>query len=45
MDTADLCTRSLTEVAALIERRELSSVELTRAVLARIDQLAGELHS
>jgi amidase len=45
MDTAELCTRSLTEVAALVERREVSSVELTRAVLARIERLDGELHS
>jgi amidase len=45
MSVADLCTQSLTEVAALIERRELSPVELTRAVLDRIDRLDGQLHS
>jgi amidase len=45
MPVADLCTKSLTEVAELIERRELSPVELTRAVLERIEQLDAQLHS
>jgi amidase len=44
MDVAALCTGSLTEVAALIERREVSPVELTNAMLARIERLDGTLH-
>jgi amidase len=45
MNTSELCTKSLTEVAALIERRALSPVELVRATLERIDRLDGTLHS
>lgn len=44
MDT-DMCYRTLTEVAAQLRRKELSSVELTRAVLARIERLDSQLHS
>jgi amidase len=45
MDVAELCTSSLMEVAALIERRDVSPVELTEAMLARIDSLDRTLHS
>ena len=45
MNADELCTAGLTEVAALIARREVSPVELTRAVLARIERLDGALHS
>jgi amidase len=45
LDVDALCTKSLKEVAALIERREVSSVELTQAMLARIERLDGTLHS
>jgi amidase len=45
MSTAELCTKSLTEIAALLERRALSPVELTRATLERIEQLDGSLHA
>lgn len=38
------CTRTLTEVSALIEKREVSPVALTRAMLDRIAALDGELH-
>jgi amidase len=42
---ADLCYRTLTEAAGLLRRREISPVELTRAVLARIERLEPQLHS
>ena len=45
MDLADVCTGSLLDAAALIERREVSPVELTRAMLARIERLDPHLHS
>ena len=45
MDTGELCTRSLSEVAALIERREVSPVELTTAMLTRIERLDPTLHA
>ena len=41
----DLAYLSLTEVATLVEKRELSPVELTRRLLQRIDALDGRLHS
>jgi amidase len=41
----ELCYQSLTEVAALLRRREISPVELTRAVLTRIEHLDLRLHS
>ncbi len=41
---ADVCYATLTETAALLRRRELSPVELTRAVLARIERVDPELH-
>jgi aspartyl-tRNA(Asn)/glutamyl-tRNA(Gln) amidotransferase subunit A len=39
MTDADLCYTPATELAALIRTRKLSPVELTRAVLARIERL------
>jgi amidase len=42
---SDLLTRSLVEVAGLIQRREVSPVELTGAMLDRIEALDSELHS
>src|SRR5438477_125616 len=39
MSDADLCYTSATELAALIRAKKLSPVELTRAVLARIERL------
>lgn len=41
----ELCRKSLAEVAGLLRRRELSSEELTRAVLDRIAALDVRLHS
>ena len=41
----DLCNATLTDVAALLRRREMSPVELTRAMLERIGRLDGQLHS
>jgi fatty acid amide hydrolase len=41
----DPCTLPATELAALLQRRELSSVELTRAHLARIDARDGALRA
>ena len=43
MNTTDLCFTSAVELAQLIRRRALSPVELTRAVLDRIERLNGRL--
>ncbi|MGH7262745.1 MAG: amidase, partial [Candidatus Rokuibacteriota bacterium] len=45
MSTADLCWMPATELAALIRARKLSPVELTDAVLARIDRLNPRLNA
>jgi len=45
MSNAELCTKSLNEVAALLASRAVSPVELTRATLQRIDELDGALNS
>ncbi len=42
---AELCTRTLTEAAELIRKREISPVELTQAMLDRISALDSKLHS
>jgi amidase len=42
---ADVWFRSLTEVAALLRTRAVSPVELTQALLARIDRLDSTLNS
>lgn len=42
---SDLPARTLSEVAGLIERREISPVELTRSMLERIEALDSQLHS
>jgi amidase len=41
----ELCTQTLTEVAELIQKREVSPVEITEAMLARISSLDETLHS
>jgi len=43
--SAGLCYLELTELAARLRARQVSPVEATRAVLARIDALDGRLHS
>ena len=43
MDATDLCFTSAVELAALIRRRALSPVEITRAVLERIERLNPRL--
>ncbi len=43
MDATDLCFTSAVELAELIRRRALSPVEVTRAVLERIDRLNPQL--
>lgn len=43
MDTTDLCFTPATELAGLIRRKEVSPVEVTEAVLARIDRLNPRL--
>ena len=43
MDATDLCFTSAVELAELIRRRALSPVEVTRAVLERIDRLNPRL--
>jgi aspartyl-tRNA(Asn)/glutamyl-tRNA(Gln) amidotransferase subunit A len=45
MDPGDLCYCTLEHLATLIRRREVSSVEATRAVLERVDRLDGRLNS
>jgi aspartyl-tRNA(Asn)/glutamyl-tRNA(Gln) amidotransferase subunit A len=42
---SDVCDLPLTEVASAIERRELSSMEVTASVLSRIDALEPQLHA
>ena len=44
-DVAELCTKTLTEVAGLIKTKEVSPVELTQAMLERVSALDGRLHS
>jgi amidase len=44
-DTSELHTLELTEVAHLIQTRKLSPVELTQAVLRRIESLEPRLHA
>jgi amidase len=44
-NVGELCTKSLTEVAALIKKKEVSPVELTQAMLDRIAALDGKLYS
>ena len=41
----ELLTQTITQVAPLLERGEVSPVELVEAQLARIAALDGELHS
>jgi len=45
MSDDDLCDLDLLEVGRRIAARSLSSVEVTRAILARIERLDGRLHS
>jgi len=41
----ELCTKTLTEVATLIQKKAVSPVELTQTMLDRISTLDGKLHS
>ncbi|MCZ6664238.1 MAG: amidase [Gammaproteobacteria bacterium] len=41
----ELCTSTLLDVAGRIEKKEISPVELTEAMLARIAEIDGKLHS
>lgn len=41
----DLCLRDISYLAPLIEKRDISPVELTEAMLTRIEHLDGRLHS
>src|SRR5262249_60281207 len=43
MDAADLCFTSAVDLVELIRRRALSPVEITRAVLERIERLNSRL--
>jgi amidase len=45
MNVDDLCTGSLGEVAQLIAKRQVSPVEVTTAMLARIERFDEKLHS
>lgn len=42
---AELCTKTLSEVAQLIKKKEVSPVDLTQAMLDRIAALDGKLYS
>src|SRR5258708_30730551 len=44
-DENGLLFRSIAEAGELLRRRKLSPIELTRAVLARIDRLEPGLHA
>ena len=44
-NVSELCTKTLTEVSGLIKNKEVSPVELTQAMLDRIANLDGKLHS
>ena len=41
----NLCYLTIREAGALLRRRELSSVELTRAFLERIEDVDDQLHA
>jgi amidase len=41
----ELALSTLTEVSALIRKRQVSPVELTEAMLARIEKIDPKLHS
>ncbi len=43
--TQDLAFRSATELAALVRRKEISSVELTRHFIERIERLDGDINA
>src|SRR5688572_30680221 len=45
MDPDELCFTPATELATQIRRRQLSPLEITRAVLARIEQVDPALNS
>jgi aspartyl-tRNA(Asn)/glutamyl-tRNA(Gln) amidotransferase subunit A len=45
MNDTDLCYTPATELASLVRSKQLSPVELTRAVLARIDRLNPRLNA
>jgi amidase len=45
MVSAELGMQGVGDVVALLDRRELSAVELTKAMLARIERLDSHLHS
>jgi Asp-tRNA(Asn)/Glu-tRNA(Gln) amidotransferase A subunit family amidase len=45
MNSSDLCYMPAVEAARAIRRKELSPVELTRAVLARIERLNPTLNA
>ncbi len=42
---AELCTKTLSDVASVIEKKEISPVELTRAMLDRISAIDSQFHS
>src|SRR5258708_9891385 len=45
MKLDELALSTLTEVSALIKKRQISPVELTKAMLARIETINPKLHS
>lgn len=45
MTPSELCFKSIHEIAPLIKQQELSPVALTQAMLQRIDNIDGDLHS
>jgi amidase len=45
MESTDLCSRSTIEMLALLRHREVSSAELVRSHLQRIEQVDADLHA
>src|SRR5579875_3783326 len=45
MSTDDLHTRSATELGDLLDSRQISAVELTRAAIARIEAMDGRINA
>lgn len=45
VDVSELCTKPLTEVAHLIQKKDVSPVELTTSMLERIETVDSKLHS
>ncbi len=45
MDASEICYWTITEIAAALRRKEISPIEITDALLNRIEGIDGKLHS